>query len=56
MLLFCMKTVMIVTCNFEIAHLKKEEEAENILPFGGFMVQLMWSLKLLPDIANTGKV
>ena len=36
LLLFCVKTVVIVM-QFELAHLKKQKEEEvNILPFGRF--------------------
>ena len=38
MMLFCVKTIMIDSHNFELAHLKNEEE-KQIWPFGDFLIQ-----------------
>ena len=44
MWLFCVKTIMIEFRNFELAHLKKEEEEKQFWLFDNFLVQYFYEL------------
>lgn len=42
MMLFCVKTIMVNSLSFELAHLKNEEKL--IWPFGDFLIQYVYNV------------